>query len=196
MVALNLDHHRLSASSLFTSTFTPSLCEDSPHFTTYDPAAACCPNAMQVNVFAPFQVVLRPRNQFALFVVSYFTAKLLHLGSHAGSLPILLYLLYFPTFLLPDALLLLGSKLLIYRHNGNQPSTIRKWVGASLALVTVLSSSECCLLTRLAVSSQQDVLPPKYHFTSRQVAKSNGWQLVEFLEAAEALVCSFLGCRH
>jgi hypothetical protein len=88
---------------------------------------------MQVNVFAPFQVVLRPRNQFALFVVSYFTAKLLHLGSHAGSLPILLYLLYFPTFLLPDALLLLGSKLLIYRHSGNQPSTIRKWIGAALA---------------------------------------------------------------
>lgn len=88
---------------------------------------------MQVNFFAPFQVVLRPRNQFALFFVSYFTAKLLHLGSHAGSLPILLYLLYFPTFLLPDALLLLSSKLLLYRHSGGQPSAIRKWVGAFLA---------------------------------------------------------------
>lgn len=73
---------------------------------------------MQVNLLAPFQVILRPKNQFALFFVSFFTAKLLHLGSHAGSLPILLYLLYFPTFLLPDILLLVGGKLLVYRQNG------------------------------------------------------------------------------
>jgi hypothetical protein len=85
---------------------------------------------MQVNLLAPFQVLLRPRNQFALFFVSYFTAKLLHLGSHAGSLPILLYLLYFPTFLLPDVLLLVLSKLLIYRHNGG---AVRRAIGISLA---------------------------------------------------------------
>ncbi|KAH6614917.1 alkaline-phosphatase-like protein [Boeremia exigua] len=91
---------------------------------------------MQVNLLAPLQVILRPKNQFALFFVSYFTAKLLHLGSHAGSLPILLYLLYFPTFLLPDVLLLVISKVLIYRHNGSQPSTIRRSIGAFLALFT------------------------------------------------------------
>lgn len=87
---------------------------------------------MQVNFFAPFQVILRPKNQFSLFFVSYFTAKLLHLGSHAGSLPILLYLLYFPTFLLPDFLLLVGSKLFVYRHNGGQASTLRRSIGAAL----------------------------------------------------------------
>ncbi|KAJ4985590.1 sulfatase [Stagonosporopsis vannaccii] len=91
---------------------------------------------MPVNLLAPFQAILRPKNQFALFFVSYFTAKLLHLGSHAGSLPILLYLLYFPTFLLPDVLLLVISKVLIYRHNGSQPSTIRRWIGVSLAMFT------------------------------------------------------------
>lgn len=88
---------------------------------------------MQVNLLAPLQVILRPKNQFALFFVSYFTAKLLHLGSHAGSLPILLYLLYFPTFLLPDVLLLVTSKVLIYRHNGSQPSALRRWIGVFLA---------------------------------------------------------------
>lgn len=88
---------------------------------------------MQVNLLAPLQVILRPKNQFALFVVSYLTAKLLHLGSHAGSLPILLYLLYFPTFLLPDFLLLVSGKLLIYRHNGGQTSNTRRLLGGFLA---------------------------------------------------------------
>lgn len=88
---------------------------------------------MQFNLLAPFQAILRPKYQFALFFVSYFTAKLLHLGSHAGSLPVLLYLLYFPTFLLPDVLLLVFSKVLVYRHNGSQSSNIRRWVGVSLA---------------------------------------------------------------
>jgi hypothetical protein len=102
-------------------------------FTTHDPTAAVCSDAMHVNFLAPFQAILRPKSQFALFFVSYFTAKLLHLGSHAGSLPILLYLLYFPTFLLPDFLLLVGSKILVYRHNGGQASTIRRSLGAFLA---------------------------------------------------------------
>lgn len=85
---------------------------------------------MHVNFLAPFQAILRPKTQFALFFVSYFTAKLLHLGSHAGSLPILLYILYFPTFLLEDALLLVISKLLVYRQNGG---AFRKSIGISLA---------------------------------------------------------------
>lgn len=99
-------------------------------FTIHDPTAAVCSDAMQVNFLAPFQVILRHKNQFALFFVSYFTAKLLHLGSHAGSLPILLYLLYFPTFLLPDVLLLVGSKLLLYRQNAG---TVRRSIGIFLA---------------------------------------------------------------
>jgi hypothetical protein len=85
---------------------------------------------MQVNLLAPFQAILRTKNQFALFFVSYFTAKLLHLGSHAGSLPILLYILYFPTFLLVDVLLLVLSKLLIYRQNAGN---VRRSIGIALA---------------------------------------------------------------
>lgn len=98
--------------------------------TIYDPTAAVCPDAMQVNLLTPFQGILRPKNQLALFFVSYFTAKLLHLGSHAGSLPILLYILYFPTFLLVDVLLLVFSKVLIYKQNGG---IVRRAIGMSLA---------------------------------------------------------------
>lgn len=102
-------------------------------FTAHDPTVAVYVGDMHFNLLAPFQLVLRPKNQFALFFVSYFTAKLLHLGSHVESLPILLYLLYLPTFLLPDILLLVGSKLLVYRHNGGQVSFIRRTIGAFLA---------------------------------------------------------------
>jgi hypothetical protein len=88
---------------------------------------------MQFNLLAPFQVILRSKNQFSLFFVSYLTVKLLHLGSHAGSLPIVLYLFYFPTFLLPDLFLLVNSKTIVYKHNGGQPSTIRRSIGGFLA---------------------------------------------------------------
>jgi hypothetical protein len=88
---------------------------------------------MQLNYLAPFQALARTKTQFALFFVAFFAAKLLHLGSHATSLPIFLYLLYTPTFLLPDVLLLVGSKVLVYRHNGGQPSITRKFFGGLLA---------------------------------------------------------------
>jgi hypothetical protein len=88
---------------------------------------------MQFNILAPLQALARPKNQFALFFVAFFVAKLLHLGSHAASLPVVLYLLYTPTFLLPDVLLLVGSKILIYRLNGGQSSAVRKSFGGILA---------------------------------------------------------------
>ena len=91
------------------------------------------PAAMQLNYLAPFQAVARTKTQFALFFVAFFVAKLLHLGSHAGSLPIVLYVLYTPTFFLPDVLLLVGSKVLVYRLNGGQSSAIRKFFGGLLA---------------------------------------------------------------
>lgn len=88
---------------------------------------------MQFNILAPLQAIGRPKNQFALFFAAFFVAKLLHVGSHLGSLPIVLYLLYFPTFLLPDFLLLVGSKILVYRLNGGQSSTTRRVIGGVLA---------------------------------------------------------------
>jgi hypothetical protein len=88
---------------------------------------------MHINLLAPLQAVARPKNQFALFFVGSFTAKLLHLGSHFASLPIVLYILYLPTFLLPDFLLLVGSKVLVYRLNGGRFATARNVLGGILA---------------------------------------------------------------
>ncbi|KAF1844951.1 alkaline phosphatase-like protein [Cucurbitaria berberidis CBS 394.84] len=88
---------------------------------------------MQINYLAPLQAFLDPKNQFALFFVGSFVAKLLHLGSHATSLPIVLYLLYFPTFILPDVILLVGSKLLVYTQNARHASPYRKIFGGLLA---------------------------------------------------------------
>ncbi|KAH4294153.1 hypothetical protein HBH64_164920 [Parastagonospora nodorum] len=96
---------------------------------------------MQLNILAPLEALSRTKNQFALFFVAFFVAKLLHLGSHFGSLPIVLYLLYTPTFFLPDVLLLVGSKVLVYRHNGGQSSAFRKFFGAILALSTAACSA-------------------------------------------------------
>jgi membrane protein YqaA with SNARE-associated domain len=88
---------------------------------------------MQLNYLAPLQALSKTKHQFALFFVAFFSAKLMHLGSHVGSLPIVLYLLYTPTFLLPDVLILIGSKVLVYRLNGGQSSTTRKFFGGVLA---------------------------------------------------------------
>jgi hypothetical protein len=88
---------------------------------------------MQLNLLAPLQALAKPKFQFALFFVAFFVAKLLHLGSHAASLPVVLYLLYTPTFFLPDVLLLVGSKTILYRFNGGQSSLVRKSFGGILA---------------------------------------------------------------
>lgn len=72
---------------------------------------------MEPGAIWPLSVLLRTKDQFALFTVSSFAAKLLHLYSHRASLPILLIVLYTPTFLLPDLLLLLFGKLVVYRPN-------------------------------------------------------------------------------
>lgn len=72
---------------------------------------------MEPSSIWPLSVLLRTKDQFALFFVSSFAAKLLHLYSHRSSLPILLFLLYTPTFLLPDVLLILFGRLVVYRPN-------------------------------------------------------------------------------
>lgn len=77
----------------------------------------------------PFGLLLRTRDQFSLFFVSFFSAKVLHLYSHRTSLPILLFILYLPTFLLPDAALLVVGQTVIFRHNAG---TVRKWIGGLL----------------------------------------------------------------
>lgn len=86
----------------------------------------------------PFGLLLRTRDQFSLFFVSFFSAKVLHLYSHRTSLPILLFILYLPTFLLPDAALLVVGQTVIFRHNAG---TVRKWIGGLLTSLTAAASA-------------------------------------------------------
>jgi hypothetical protein len=48
-------------------------------------------------------------------VVALLSGKLLHLFSHLPSTPILLFVLYFPTFLTPDIVVILASRLAFER---------------------------------------------------------------------------------
>ncbi|KAF8424283.1 alkaline-phosphatase-like protein [Tirmania nivea] len=48
---------------------------------------------------------------YSIMVVSLLTAKFLHLFSHFSALPLLLFLLYLPTFLLLDIIVILGGRL-------------------------------------------------------------------------------------
>ncbi|EOD46370.1 putative sulfatase domain-containing protein [Neofusicoccum parvum UCRNP2] len=93
---------------------------------------------MEPGAIWPLSVLLRTKDQFALFTVSSFAAKLLHLYSHRASLPILLIVLYTPTFLLPDLLLLLFGKLVVYRPNRGRAWKI---CGGLLALLTAATSA-------------------------------------------------------
>lgn len=72
---------------------------------------------MEPGAIWPLSVLLRTKDQFALFFVSFFAAKLLHFYSHRASLPILLLALYTPTFFFPDVLLILFGRLVVYRQN-------------------------------------------------------------------------------
>ncbi|RPA87628.1 alkaline phosphatase-like protein [Ascobolus immersus RN42] len=52
---------------------------------------------------------------YSLLVVSLLSAKILHLFSHFTSVPILLFVLYTPTFFLLDVLVILGARLLFQK---------------------------------------------------------------------------------
>lgn len=92
--------------------------------------------------------MLQPSKPFlySLLVTSSLASKLIHLFSHRHSLPILLFVLYLPTFLLPDILLLLVSRLLL----SSRVSTGTSYVLAATSLAVSLLS----FVTLLASASQ------------------------------------------
>lgn len=70
---------------------------------------------------------------YSILVTASWAAKIIHLGSHRHSLPILLFVLYLPTFFLPDVALAIVCRVLLpNRSSGSYASA-----GASL-LVSVL----------------------------------------------------------
>ncbi|KAK7542135.1 alkaline-phosphatase-like protein [Phyllosticta citribraziliensis] len=89
----------------------------------------------------PLGIFHRTEDQFAFFFVSFFAAKLLHLYTHILSLPILLYLLYLPTFLSTDVALLAFGKLLFYRRKRCAFGMLRKLLGGLLAMLTAAAAA-------------------------------------------------------
>jgi hypothetical protein len=52
---------------------------------------------------------------YTLLVVSLLSAKFLHLFSHLSAVPIFLFLLYFPTFVFPDVVVILVSRVIFQK---------------------------------------------------------------------------------
>ena len=84
-------------------------------------------------IYLAASISVKSKYHFALLALSSFTGKLLHLYSHRTSIPVLLFVLYLPTFLLPDVVLITGSKVLLYRHECGRFSTFRKVLGGIVA---------------------------------------------------------------
>ena len=55
---------------------------------------------------------------FSLLVVSALCAKLFHLWTHITSLPIVVYCLYIPTYLIQDYLVIILGRLLLHSRRG------------------------------------------------------------------------------
>ena len=69
---------------------------------------------------------------YAVLVTASFASKIIHLSSHRHSLPILLFLLYLPTFLLPDVALAVVSRLLLPSRSSGS------YAGAAASLIVSL----------------------------------------------------------
>lgn len=93
---------------------------------------------------------------YVLLVVSLLCAKGLHLFSHLPALPIFLFLLYFPTFVFPDVVVVLVSRVLFQRVPilGYILWCVRRYP-VRLLLTVVVSSSRPPRRPKLASSSRR-----------------------------------------
>lgn len=79
---------------------------------------------------------------YSILVTASLASKTVHLFSHRHSLPILLFTLYLPTFLLPEFLLATVARLLLpSRNTGSCAVTAASAVVALLSLVTLFASA-------------------------------------------------------
>ena len=79
---------------------------------------------------------------FSVLLVSSLAAKVIHLSSHRSSLPILLFVLYLPTFFIPDALLIVGARLLLSsRSNANFIFTTAAILTSIICVITLFTSA-------------------------------------------------------
>ncbi|KPI36814.1 uncharacterized protein AB675_11756 [Cyphellophora attinorum] len=79
---------------------------------------------------------------YSVLVVSSLTSKVVHLSSHRSSLPILLFVLYLPTFFLPDAVIIIGGRLLLSsRPNASLISNFASFIASIIGVVTLFASA-------------------------------------------------------
>lgn len=66
---------------------------------------------------------------FTVWAVSGFASKALHIALHIRSLPFLYFVLYSPTLILPDVLLVIAARILLQYTS---PETRLQWVLTTL----------------------------------------------------------------
>ena len=66
---------------------------------------------------------------FTVWIVSGFASKALHIALHIRSLPLLYFVLYSPTLILPDVLLVIAARILLQYPT---PETRLQWVLTTL----------------------------------------------------------------
>lgn len=79
---------------------------------------------------------------YSVLVVSSLTSKVVHLSSHRSSLPILLFVLYLPTFFIPDVFIIIGGRLLLsQRNNANFIFTLASFITSVISIITLFTSA-------------------------------------------------------
>jgi hypothetical protein len=75
-------------------------------------------------VFLDLRQFWKPSFRYSLLITSTLAPKILHLYLHFTSLPVLLYVLYLPTFLVPDVLNALLFWLLVHLKAHGTPMVL------------------------------------------------------------------------
>ncbi|OJD10920.1 hypothetical protein AJ78_08195 [Emergomyces pasteurianus Ep9510] len=78
---------------------------------------------------------------FSVLVVAILSAKLLHLFLHARSIPLLCFVVYFPTFFIQDCFLIIVQRLLLHGQSRNTLTLVGLSIGAFLAAVSLGASA-------------------------------------------------------
>ncbi|PGH01930.1 hypothetical protein AJ79_07761 [Helicocarpus griseus UAMH5409] len=78
---------------------------------------------------------------FSLLVVAVLSAKLLHLFQHARSIPLLRFIIYFPTFFIQDCFLIIVQRLLLHGQTRSVQSTVGLAIGGFLATISLGASA-------------------------------------------------------
>ncbi|KAL2370206.1 sulfatase domain-containing protein [Blastomyces gilchristii SLH14081] len=91
---------------------------------------------MSVPSFRVFQPFL-----FSVLVVALLAAKLLHLFQHARSIPLLRFVVYFPTFFIQDCFVIIVQRLLLNGQSRNLYSILGLSIGAFLTTISLGASA-------------------------------------------------------